>query len=296
MDPLSLMKVLWKHRWLALPAVVLVIAMAGYVVFFGPRTYESSATYVVVNPDMPSDREMQLDKRLGKLNSDNPYLRGTESGLIVKVLVAKMSAQSTQLDLEAAGLSTDYTVAQSAESTMTVVISAFANTPERAVATRQWLLDDLDRQLHDLQKVNGADDRYLFTALPVDVTSEPVEKVSSRLRSLIVTLGVGAILVMGVTSVAQALDRRDRADPRHLAATTESSTASPGSPPAPRRNGVGPSNGRSRPEPALLSTDPSTVELTSTASEQADNSLGTESHHKRSPKAPAEWPLVPWDV
>ena len=91
---------------------------------------------------------------------------------------------------------------------MTVVISAFANTPEGALATRQWLLDDLGRQLHDLQKVNGADDRFLFTALPVDVAREPVEKVSSRLRSLIVTLGAGAILVMGVVSVAAALDRR----------------------------------------------------------------------------------------
>ena len=111
MDPLSLMKVLWKHRWLALPAVMLVLMMAGYVLFFGPRIYESSATYVVVNPNTPSDREMQRDKRLAKLNSDNPYIRATESGLIVKVLVAKMSAQSTQLDMEAAGLSTDYTVA-----------------------------------------------------------------------------------------------------------------------------------------------------------------------------------------
>jgi capsular polysaccharide biosynthesis protein len=296
MDPLLLIKVLWKHRWLALPAVMLVILIAGYMFFFGPRVYESSATYVVANPNTPSDSEMQRNKRLAKLNSDNPYLRAAESGLIVKVLVARMSGQSTQIEMEAAGLSTDYTVAQSPQSTMTVVISAAANTPERALATRQWLLDDLRRQLHDLQKVNGADDRYLFTALPVDVTSEPVEKVSSRLRSLIVTLGAGAILVMGVMSVAHALDRRDRASLRDPDATAESSTASPVSPPEPRRNGAAPSNGRSRPEPAALSTDPDTVELTSTASELADESLGTASHNKRSTKAPADWPHAPWDV
>ena len=96
MDPLSFMKVLWKHRWLALPAVVLVLMMAGYVVFFGPRTYESSAIYVVADPDTPSEREMQRDKRLAKLNSDNPYLRAADPALIVQVLVAKMSAQSTR--------------------------------------------------------------------------------------------------------------------------------------------------------------------------------------------------------
>ena len=88
------------------------LMMAGYVLFFGPHIYESSATYVVVDPDLPTDREMELDKRLAKLNSDNPYIRATESGLIVKVVITKMSAQSTQLDIEAAGHSTDYTVAQ----------------------------------------------------------------------------------------------------------------------------------------------------------------------------------------
>ena len=260
MDPLSLIKVMWKHRWLTLPAVMLVILMAGYVFFFGPRVYEASATYVVANPNTPSDGELQRNRRLAKLNSDNPYLRAAEPGLIVSVLVAKMSGQSTQISMEAAGLSTDYTVTQSAESTMTVVISAAGNTPERSLATRQWLLDDLGRQLHDLQKVNGANDRYLFTALPVDVAREPVEKVSSRLRSLVVTLGAGAILVMGVVSVAAALDRRRgvSSDLPARAAATESVTTIPESPPAPRSNGVVPSSAGSRPEPAVLSTDPNT--------------------------------------
>jgi hypothetical protein len=263
MDPLSLMKVLWKHRWLSLPAVMLVLMMAGYVLFFGPRTYESSATYVVVDPNMPSEREMDRDKRLAKLNSDNPYIRGPESGLIVKVLVAKMSAASTQLDMEAAGLSTDYSVAQSAQSTMTVVISGFADTPEGAVATRQWLLDDLGRQLHHLQKVNGADDRYLFTALPVDVAREPVEKVSSRLRLLIVTLGAGAILVMGVVSVAAAMDRRRKDVPQVPSSTsTESATTkSPDSRPATRTNGVTPSSGNTRLHLTPFLPDQKTAEL-----------------------------------
>jgi capsular polysaccharide biosynthesis protein len=296
MDPLSLMKVLWRHRWLALPAVLIVILLAGYVLFFGPRVYESSATYVVVNPNTPSASEMERNKRLAKLNSDNPYLRASEPGLIVKVLVARMSAQSTQLDMEAAGLSTEYTVAPSAQSTMTVVISAFANTPERAVATRQWLLNDLGEQLHDLQKVNGANDRYLFTALPVDVAREPVEKVSSRLRSLIVTLGAGAILVMGVVAVAAALDRR-RHVPSDLparAALTESTTTSPESPPAHRGNGAVLPSVSSPPKLALISADPKAAELTSIASEEADHSLSQDNHHKHSPQATNEWPLADW--
>jgi hypothetical protein len=301
MDPLSMIKVLWKHRWLALPAVMLVFMMAGYVLFFGPRTYECSATYVLVNPNTPSEGEIQRDprlaKRLAKLNRDNPYLRAMESGLIVKVLVAKMSGQSTQISMEAAGLSTDYTVAQSAESPSTVVISAAANTPERALATRHWLLDDLALQLHDLQKVNGADDLYLFTALPVDVTREPVEKVSSRLRSLIVALAAGAILVMGVVSVAAALDRRKRVPsdlPAH-AVSTESATTRLELPSAPRSNGAAPPRDSSRPEPTLVSTVPNAVELTSIASERANDSLSKEGHQKRSPKASAEWPLVQWN-
>ena len=73
----------------------------------------------------------------------------------------------------------------------------------------------MSRQLYDLQKVNGADDRYPVHGAPGGCGEEPVEKVSSRLRSLIVILGAGAILVMGVVSVAAALDRRRHGAP-HL--------------------------------------------------------------------------------
>jgi hypothetical protein len=252
MDPLSLMKVFWKHRWLALPAIVIVLSMAFYVVFFGPRTYESSAIYVVVHPDTPTDLELQRSKRLSKLNSDNPYLRAADPGLITQVIVAKMSAQSTEQDLEAAGLSTEYSVAVSPQSDMTVIVSAFASTPEGAIATRQWLLDSLSRELYGLQKINGADDRFLFVALPVDMSSEPVEKISSRLRSLIVVLVAGAILVMGVVSVGAAFDRRHRPE-SHVedrTFTASATTIRPESRPANSSNGVVPSIELARLHPA----------------------------------------------
>ena len=59
---------------------------------------------------------------------------------------------------------------------MTVVITAFADTPEGAVAADNGSKMISDRQLHDLQKVNDDDDRFLFTALPVDLAREPVQK------------------------------------------------------------------------------------------------------------------------
>jgi capsular polysaccharide biosynthesis protein len=275
MDPLSVIKILWNHRWLALPAVILVILMAGYVVFLGPRTYESSALYVMAAPDLPTDRELERHNRLARLNSDNPYLRASDPALIVHVLVAKMSAQSTALNLEAAGLSTDFLVAESPASTMAVTVSAFADTPEKAVATRQWLLDHMGTELYNLQKVNGADDRYLFTALPIDVAEEPVEKVSSRLRSLIVVLGAGVILVIGVVSLAAALDKRrraaskvqDNAVPARMpeqGANTWPVPAATQLQQLPRRNGgIRPSE-HPLPQPAQVSADQSTVEESAT--------------------------------
>ena len=231
MDPLALLQVVWKHRRFAIPAFALALALAGYVFILGPRAYEATSISVVIGPDIPTDRELERYPKLSQLNSDNPYLRGSDQSLIVSASIARLSGQDVADQLEAAGLSTDYTIAPSPSNQMTVVVTAVGDSPEVAMATREWLDARLRTELHDLQTVNGADERYMFTIIPVDVMAEAKEKISSRIRKLIIVMAAGVMLVLGVTSVAESVESRRarRQRTQDAAAVTEGEGGGEGS-------------------------------------------------------------------
>lgn len=208
MDPLALIKIAWRLRRLTIPVIVLTILAGGYVLLFGPGTYQASSTYVLVNPKVPSELELAQDSRLARLNSDNPYLRSSDPRLAVQVLITKLGSEATAQQLLRAGLSTEYTVDQVANNNFMVLITAYGPNDGSALATRNWLGAELESQLRTMQKINGADDSYLFTALPVDIQPGATEKVSSRLRLLIVVLFGGAVLLLGALSAGVSWERK----------------------------------------------------------------------------------------
>jgi hypothetical protein len=208
MDPLSVLRTVWQHRLLAIPMVALTLAGVVYVLFLGPRLYQSSATYVLVNPQVPTAEQLDRSARLARLNSNNPYLRSPDPSLIVQVMAAKLSAGATARRLQDAGLGPDYTVAQSAGNSQMLVVTGTGATADASIATTAWLTRELERELRTVQKVNGAADLYLFTALPVDVEATAVEKVSSRLRSLILVGVGGAVLLFSAVSLGAAWTQR----------------------------------------------------------------------------------------
>ena len=170
MDPLSVLTTLAKHKWVAMPVVLMTLLAGVYVMFFAQRTYEAAMTYALITPRVPSAAELQSNPDLAKINGDNPYLRSPDSSLLSQVLITKLGGQGTADGLRQRGLGTEYTVAQASNlgSGMLLQLSASGKSPEQAVATVRELALELTSTLHELQKVNGADDAYLFAAVPVD--------------------------------------------------------------------------------------------------------------------------------
>jgi hypothetical protein len=208
MDPLSVLKTLRRHKWVALPVVLLTVYACIYVMFFAQRTYQATMTYALITPKVPSALELQTSPQLAKVNGDNPYLRSSDSTLLSQVLLTKLGGQETADVLRKKGLGTEYTVAQASNqgSGMLLQLSASGMSPQQAVDTVQALAKQLTTTLQELQKVNGADDAYLFSALPVDGPGNAQEIFSSRLRTLIIVAVGGAFLVFGAVSVARSLE------------------------------------------------------------------------------------------
>lgn len=214
MDPLIILKVLWRHKWVALPIVLITALACGYALFLGPRTYESSQTYALAQPKLPTAMELEKNPSLAKLNQDNPYLRSTDSSLLSQVVIAQMSSAELAEELKAQSLSTEYKVEPLNSLTSGLVkITAAADSPDTAVATVTALDEHFSTILHDVQKINEADDMFLVTPIAVGTPYPAQEVVSSRIRTVIMAGVGGVVLLFAAVSIAQSvvLNRKNKA-------------------------------------------------------------------------------------
>lgn len=229
MEPLSVFRTIWRRRWLAFPAIVLTLVAAALVFVYGPREYESSVSYAIVDPQVPTAEQLQQDPSLRLLNSNNPYLRSSDPNLIASVMITRLNAKSTQDLMKRERLSDTYKATPGEDGQgLIVTITASGDTARQSIATTKELGRIFEVDLRSVQKVNNADDRYLFTPIVVDELYKATEKVSSRLRTVIIVLVAGIILVFGAVSLGNAIDRSRRrrsSEDRHEASPAVASEA-----------------------------------------------------------------------
>lgn len=216
MDPLSVVKMLWRNKWVVLPMLLITLFGASYIYFLAPRTYEASATYALLNPSIPSAEDIKANPALAKLNSNNPYLRSSDAGLIAEVLITKITSPTVVDKLHAEGLDTEFTVSRNSVgfSGLVIQLTASGHNPQQSIDTTNALGKILASELYSIQKVNGAADMYLFTALEVQSPTTAKEQFSNRARSLIMVLVGGAVLIFTAVSISQSVQnarRRSRA-------------------------------------------------------------------------------------
>ncbi|MFG6404021.1 chain-length determining protein [Microbacterium sp. P04] len=209
MDPLAVIRTIWRQKWFALPAIAIAVGAAVYVYTEGPREYEATLSYAVANPQVPTDDELRADPALKELNSDNPYLRSSDPTLVGSVVMTRLNAPETADQLAELGLSTDYEAAPGVGgSGLVVAINASATSPDLALATLAELGVRFDENLREIQQVNGADDRYLFTPILVSAPDRATEKLSSRVRTVVIVGICGVVLVFGAISLGTWTDSR----------------------------------------------------------------------------------------
>ncbi len=207
MGPSGVLKTIWHHKWVAL-AVIILTAAASFYIFTSQRTFTSTATYALIAPKVPTDREIELNPSLAKINSDNPYLRSPD-GLLSQVLITRLSTRQAASSLQDAGLASDYTVtpgASGASVGLLLQIQATGKNPSQAIATVDALGKRMQSELKDVQKVNGADDSYLIKAELVQPGDTAQEVYTSRLRSIVVVAVAGLIALLAAISISRRVE------------------------------------------------------------------------------------------
>lgn len=255
MDPLAVIRTIWRMKWFAFPAILLTIAAAAGVYFYGPRTYESSISYALVNPKIPSEEEIELDPTLADLNSDNPYLRSSDPNLIANVVITRLNAPGTADYLEQMGLGTEFLANPGVGGAGLIVsITASGDTEAQSIATIHELGSMFEENLRAIQTVNGADDRFLFTSIVVAEPDRATEKLSSRIRTVIMVGLAGVILIFGSVSLGTWVES-SKTKRRQRKSESEADAAAAAVPPA----------GPAATDPAPTAAAPASAETTPAA-------------------------------
>lgn len=240
MDPLAVVRTIWRMKWFAVPAILITIAVAAAVYFYGPRTYESTISYALVNPKIPTEAQLEADPGLADLNADNPYLRSSDPNLVANVVITRLNAPGTADYLKQMGLGTEFLANPGVGGGGLIVsITASGDTEAQSLATIHELGTLFEGNLHDIQTINGADERYLFTSIVVAEPDRATEKLSSRIRTVIMVALGGVILIFGSISLGTWVESakrnrgRRKAEAHEAQGTAETAEPTTESSPAP---------------------------------------------------------------
>jgi hypothetical protein len=209
MSLLLIVRKLWKYRFFTLPIFALVIAGSVYVLAIKAPTYESDATYLLVNPPTPpTDGQIAANPALGRIDSDNPYLRFSNLTVVVQVLVTRLSSEEGRKALVNQGADPNYTVESSPEfgfSAPLIRITGTGTTPAAAVHTANLVGEAMTEELDRMQAIRGVDKLYRINAEVVVGAHDATLKASGQLRALIAVFALGTILMFIAVSVLEAV-------------------------------------------------------------------------------------------
>jgi Chain length determinant protein len=212
MDLLSISRTMWRHKLLVLPVVAVTLIAAFYFLALSKPLYEVTNDYVLAPPPAaPTAAQIIENPSLGKINPNNVYARFYDQSIIADALAARMNSQVSQTTLVKEGADPRNTVTLTSVNGTTepgVEVLGTGSTSAEALKTSELVGAALRQNLYDLQSAQGTDPHYMFTAIQVASSGAPQVKLSSKLRSVLAVLGLGALLLFVVVSVGDAVDKR----------------------------------------------------------------------------------------
>lgn len=273
MDLLSIARAVWRHRIPSGIIIALTLLGCGAAAFMNPPTYEVQTYFVLLYPPpVPSSEELDRHPELRRLNSDNPFLRFTDSSVIVSIVARKMSEDRVVESLEKQGVNKTYQVAPDNKyglSSPILGVSVSEPSEARAVTSSKIVGERLVSELRAMQAVHGTDPHYMITAYAAETPDRATPRFSSLLRSLVGILALGAFTLMFVLSAIQAIERY-RAEKRAAGMPADSEATEPDPPSVANASPVVPAT-----TPTIAPPGPDSTGQDSTADTMPDKTTAT---------------------
>jgi hypothetical protein len=212
MDLLSISQTIWRHKLATLPIIALMFIGTFYVVKIKPPVYETTSSYILVNPPAPpSSDEIARHPALATVNANNPYVQYNDLSIVSSLLTQTVTTDPVRSQLVRAGADDRFTVGPSTQyplGTPIVQITGIAATSSGAVRSATLVGAKFSDVLGKLQAAQGVDPHYWIRAHEVNPPGPATQRVSSKLRTLVAVLVLGIIMLFVTVSVLNAVEQR----------------------------------------------------------------------------------------
>jgi hypothetical protein len=213
MDLSAITQTVRRHKFAALPVIILTFALVVYVMVLSKPDYETAGIYALVSPPPPpTPAQIAQNPALGKVNPNNPLVSYGNLSIVASMLTQAVGTQSSQHLLLADGVDSRSTVTNdSTQQVPVLTATGVGSTAAEAVHSGRLLGQVLSNELNSIQARLSVSPGYRITLYPLDVPDQASLKLSSKLRNLIGVLALGVILLWVSVSVAVARAARKNA-------------------------------------------------------------------------------------
>ena len=214
MDLFSIAGVLWRHKRVAIPVVLLTVLGMFYVVLFTAPAYQADANVLLVNPPAPPTAA-EIAQNPGLIKVNNPYANLGNPTYVADVITTLITSTASQRLLEDAGASPGYKVTQDSSNQIlgeapppALDITGVGSSAAAAVQSANLVAAAIIRDLRQLQEGANVKSTFMITAVEYVRPSSAVKSSSGQLKTALGVAVVGFIALLVAVSAAQGVEER----------------------------------------------------------------------------------------
>jgi uncharacterized protein involved in exopolysaccharide biosynthesis len=207
MNIFSIARSIWRHKWAAIPVIVLTVIAMAYVSVGKPPSYSAKAYMLLENS--PVVAEPTVNKDGGPPVGYNPVASLENLTQVGDVLSQMVSTPAEEAKLTKKGAASGYLVTpdNSLETPPILDITGVGSSPREAISSAQLIANEIQLQLYQLQVAQHVNKPYLITSVEY-VKPTTAAKSASSLQPTIVVLVAGLLLLLVAVSASQSLQER----------------------------------------------------------------------------------------
>lgn len=211
MDLMSIVQAVWRHKLATIPVFLLVALGVAYVMVVKPPVYQASSSILLIGPpNPPTQEQIAASPRLQKINTNNPYVNFNDLPVVADAVIEVVSSSSGSQALAQEGVSPQYQVVLSTDygNPPIIEITGVGASPEAAIRSANLVTQAAQADLKMMQEDQGVDPLYMISTTELVAPHQATTKVSAKLRTLVVVLGLGAVMLLVAVSVADVSEKR----------------------------------------------------------------------------------------
>ena len=209
MDLFSIVGKIWYYKFATIPVILLTVMGALYIIAIKPPTFQATSGVLLINPPAaPTAAQIVKNPKLGQVNANNTFVAFGNLDVVADAVIGVVGAETNHL--VTLGADPRYTLALSSDAGLPpmIVVTGVGSTAGEAILSTNLVTQATITSLHQMQVNQKINPTYMIKAVELYAPQQATSSASSKLRTLIAVIALGAILLFVVISFSESLAKR----------------------------------------------------------------------------------------